>query len=91
MKFEIMKGRDAAEALRKLAREIENIDHIPMPKTEPWAPDWQIGAAGMLSYLIDIFTLSEQQSLSIGEILIILNSIKSDREIFTINLIDLFE
>ena len=88
-----LSGREAAEAIRRLAEVLEDYEVSPFykPESGPLDPDLQIGAALMVSYLRDLFTGSEKESFSRDEILVLLDTIKKDTDLFTMDLVELFD
>lgn len=70
-----------AGALRRIAEKLDTHGLSP-----PWSmgidADSAVGAAGMLCYIRDLFTVSSKDHFSRGEILVILETISRDPEIF---------
>jgi hypothetical protein len=86
-----MKGSEAAESLRKLAAVLERFDRIPIPKRDVFDEDCQVGAAAMLAFIRDLFTIAGKDVFTREDILVLLNEIQHDREIFTMDLVTLME
>ncbi len=90
---ELMTGSECARAMRQVADAIEHHPAMPMlrPKDGPMDADCQLGAAAMLCFLRDALTVSPKDHWGRGELLVLLNSLQTDSEIFTIDLVSIFE
>ena len=86
-----MKGWEAAHHLRRLADVVEQFEHIPKLKQEAWPEEVQVGAAAMLIFLRDSFTISSKTSFTREDILVMLNLLQSDKDIFTVDLVTLMD
>ncbi len=86
-----MTGKEAAQALRRLAVAVEKYDHVPMPKRDVLDEDCQIGAAAMITFLRDMFTIAGKDNFTREDLLVLLNEIQGDRDIFTVDLVALME
>ena len=87
-----MKGAEMAAAMRRVAQVVEKFDQIPLPKRDAFLdPDLQIGAAAIVMYLRDLFTVSSKEAFTRDEIMVILNMVQNDRDIFSADLVTLFE
>ena len=84
-----MTGKEAAESLRKLANAIERFEHLPFIKRDVLDEDCQAGAAAMVMYIRDLFTIAGKDTFTREEILVLLNTIQNDRELFTTDLVAL--
>jgi hypothetical protein len=84
-----MNGRDAALNLRKLANAIERFDRVPGIRRDVLDEECQLGAAGMIVYLRDLFTIANKEQFTRDELLVLLNNIQNDRELFTVDLVTL--
>lgn len=87
-------GREAAAAMRRLADAVEGFEEFPQVKPEHGGPmpgEYQVGAAAILSYLLDCFTGTPKEQFTRDEILVLLNAILHDGEIFTLDILSLFE
>ena len=82
-----MTGREAAAALRKLASVIEPFAHVPFIKRNHMDEECQMGAASMLMLIRDLFTITGKEMFTRGEILVLLNDLQNDRDVFTIDLV----
>lgn len=86
-----MTGREAAASLRRIAAAIEKFDRVPDLSNPMMDTDQQIGAAALLKYLRDLFTVAKKEIFSRGEILVILSEISDDRDIFHADLMALLD
>ncbi|MBN1567968.1 MAG: hypothetical protein JXA73_08980 [Acidobacteria bacterium] len=84
-----MTGQEAAQALRRIANGIERFEHIPWIKREVLDEDCQAGAAAMLMFLRDLMTVAGKELFTRDEILVLLNNLQNDKEIFSVDLITL--
>lgn len=85
-----MKGTELAASLRKLADAVEPYDEMPKVKAE-LPEDLQLGAAAMVDYLRSLFTGAGKDIYTRDEILVLLNLIQNDPEIFSMDIIAAFE
>jgi hypothetical protein len=79
-----MTTHETAKAMRRVA---EVMERLPSASLKDFPQDalqgeCAVGAAGLLCYLRDLFTLSDKTSYSQGEILVLLETISRDAEIF---------
>lgn len=86
-----MKGQEAAASLRKLANVLEKYNSVPIPKKDALDEELQLGAAAMLMFIRDLFTVSGKDAFTRDEILVLLNMLQNDRDIFTIDIIAVME
>jgi hypothetical protein len=88
----LITGKAMAEAMRRMADAIEDLDQFPRLKSEqgPISEEHQVGAAVIVAYLRDLFTATPKEHFTRDEILIVLNEIQNDPNIFTLDLLELF-
>ena len=87
-----MKGPEMAAAMRRVAAVVEKYDEMPVLKRDALlGEELQIGAAAMVIYLRDLFTATTKEKFTRDEILVILNLVQNDRDIFSSDLVTLFE
>ena len=85
-------GRVIADRMRKVADILEKYDNIPVIRdNEPMEEEMQPGAALMLMFLRDLFTIAGKETFTRDEILVLLNSVQNDRELFTLDLVTLMD
>lgn len=88
-----MTNVQAAEAMRRLADVLEQNPRMtfPRPDVQPLEEECQVGAAMLLCVLRDSFTATPREVWRREEILVLLNALQSDPEIFSLDLVSLFD
>ena len=85
-------GKVLASRLRRVADVLERFDVLPFPVNgEPLDEEVQPGAALMLMFIRDLFTGSTKEVYTRDEILVFLNLLQNDRELFSLDLVTLME
>ena len=84
-------GKQAADMLRRVADVLERVGTLPRLQSDPLDPEQQIGAAVLLTFLRDLFTTAGKEQFRREEILVLLNTLQNDPEIFSVDLVALFE
>ncbi|MDM7994659.1 MAG: hypothetical protein QUT30_03125 [Acidobacteriota bacterium] len=84
-----MLGREAAQSLRRLADILERFKSVPLIKRDVLDENCQLGAAAMLMFLRDLFTIANKDQFTREEILVLLNDLQNDRDIFIVDLVAL--
>jgi hypothetical protein len=89
----LMTGPEAAASLRRVADVIETLDQFPRVKSDsgPLPEEHQIGAAVIVAHLRDLFTITPKEQFTRCEILVALNEMQNDPNIFTLDLLELFD
>lgn len=87
----MMTGKQAAETLRRVADVLERVGTLPRLESDPLDPEQQIGAAVLVAFLRDLFTTAGKEQFTRDEILVLLNTLQNDPEIFSVDLVTLFE
>lgn len=86
-----MTGPEAAAKLRKLADAIEKLDRCPVIKRDTLDEEQQLGAAFMVMFLRDLFTIANKDNFTREDILVLLNTVQNDSEIFTADVVMIME
>ena len=88
----MMNNKELAESLRKVASVFERVpEYCSIRKGEPIDSELQVGAAAMLIYIRDCFTISNKDIYTRDEILVILNLIQNDQYFFSLDLVTLMD
>ncbi len=79
-----MTTRDAASAMRRIADVFDKMPSVKMKDQhqDQLQGDFALGAASMVCYLRDLFTLTDRHQFSQAEVLIMLEAISRDHELF---------
>ena len=85
-------GAVIADRLRKIASIIETHNMLVPVAPELMIPEEnQLGAALLLIYVRDLFTVAKKEVFTRDEILVILNMIQNDRGLFSADMVGLID
>lgn len=87
-----MDTHELASAMRRIADVFDKLENVKLAPGKPMLNESiQPGAAAMLIYLRDCFTVARKEVYTRDEILVILNTIQTDRELFTADVVSLMD
>jgi hypothetical protein len=86
-----LRGQEIAKMLRAIADEIEKIEDTTALKATLTNEKEQIGAAGLLFYLKELFKSAQRVNFRKGEIIHLLEQVQKDKQIFLVDIVTLME